>query len=404
MPAFEYKALNPGGREQRGVVEGDTPRQARQALRERGLQPLDITTITEGKQQGGMKHRFNQGLSSTELALMTRQLSTLVRSGIPLEEALGTAARQNDKPRVKRIIMGVRTRVTEGHALEAGLRDFPGAFPELYSATVAAGEKSGHLDTVLDRLADYAEKRQDMQQRLSMALIYPIILTTIAFLVVIGLLTYVVPQVVEVFENLGQELPLLTRSLIAISDFTKSYGLLILIALVIAVVLFARMLRSDTFRYRVHNGLLTLPLLSRLIKGVNTARFARTLSILVASSVPVLDALRISAQVVRNLPMREAIMNASASVREGASINAALESSKLFPPMTLHLIASGESSGKLEIMLERAADQQERELQTLLGTLLALFEPIMILTMGILVLLIVLAILLPIFELNQLVK
>jgi general secretion pathway protein F len=405
MPAFEYKALTSAGREQAGVIEGDTARQARQALRERGLSPLDIKQVAADKTSGNVRQRLSGGgLNATELALMTRQLATLVRSGTPLEESLATVAKQSSKPRIKRIVLAVRARVNEGHTLESGLSEYPAAFPELYRATVSAGEQSGHLDSVLDRLADYAETRQEMQQKINMAMFYPAILTTIAILVAGGLLTYVVPQVVQVFENLGQELPFLTRALIAVSDATKAYGLFVVIAGALGAYLFSRGMRNEAFRTRVHQVLLRLPLISRLIRGLNTARFARTLSILVGSGVPVLDALRIAAQVIPHIPMRQAVLNAAANVREGASINSSLEASGLFPPMTLHLIASGESSGKLQDMLERAAGHQERELQTSISAIMTLFEPVLILVMGVLVLIIVLAILLPIFELNQLVQ
>jgi general secretion pathway protein F len=405
MPAFEYKALTSAGREQAGVIEGDTARQARQALRERGLSPLDIKQVAADKTSGNVRQRLSGGgLNATELALMTRQLATLVRSGTPLEESLATVAKQSSKPRIKRIVLAVRARVNEGHTLESGLSEYPAAFPELYRATVSAGEQSGHLDSVLDRLADYAETRQEMQQKINMAMFYPAILTTIAILVAGGLLTYVVPQVVQVFENLGQELPFLTRALIAVSDATKAYGLFVVIAAALGAYLFSRGMRNEAFRTRVHQVLLRLPLISRLIRGLNTARFARTLSILVGSGVPVLDALRIAAQVIPHIPMRQAVLNAAANVREGASINSSLEASGLFPPMTLHLIASGESSGKLQDMLERAAGHQERELQTSISAIMTLFEPVLILVMGVLVLIIVLAILLPIFELNQLVQ
>jgi general secretion pathway protein F len=404
MPAFEYKALNRTGREQSGVIEGDTARQARQVLRSRGLTPTDLQPVASEKGESRIRRPLARGINATELALFTRQLATLVRSGTPLDEALATTARQNSKPRVKRIIMAVRARVNEGHTLESALSEFPAAFPELYRATVAAGEKSGHLDAVLDRLADYAESRQEMQQRIGTALFYPLILTTMAVLVAGGLLTYVVPQVVQVFEHLGQELPWLTRALIAVSDALKSYGLIGLVVLVALGVGFARAMRHTEFRTRVHRQMLRLPLISRLIRGLNTARFAQTLSILTASGVPVLEALKIAAEVIPNIPMRRAVLDAAANVREGASIHGSLEQSGFFPPMTLHLIASGESSGNLEAMLQRAATQQERELQTLLAALMTLFEPVLILVMGLLVLIIVLAILLPIFELNQLVQ
>jgi general secretion pathway protein F len=404
MPAFEYKALTTAGRQQSGVIEGDTARQARQFLRDRGLNPLEINIVTSDKTEGKVRRGFSRGLKAGELALFTRQLATLVRSGTPLEQALYTTARQSEKGRVKRIVLAVRARVNEGHSLESGLSEFPAAFPELYRATVAAGEKSGHLDEVLDRLADYAERRQEMQQRINMAMFYPAILTTIAILVAGGLLTYVVPQVVQVFEHLGQQLPWLTRALIAVSDALKSYGLIGIIGLALAGYLFSRAMQNAAFRMRVHQQMLHLPLISKVVRGFNTARFARTLSILSASGVPVLEAMRIAAQVIPNLPMKQAVLDAAANVREGASIQSSLDNSGYFPPMTLHLIASGESSGNLENMLERAAEHQERELQTLIGALMTLFEPVLILFMGLLVLIIVLAILLPVFELNQLVK
>lgn len=409
MPAFEYTALKSNGREERGVVEGDTARQVRQVLRDRGLTPLDVAQVNEAKQGmgGGLKGlrtSLRRGMSASQLALFTRQMATLARSGSTLEEALATAARQSEKRHVKSIILGVRARVVEGHTLAAGLGDFPGAFPELYRATVAAGEQSGHLDAVLDRLADYTESRQEMNQKVMMALFYPAILTVMAILVLIGLLGYVVPEVVQVFENIGQELPWLTRALIAVSDAVRAYGVLGAILIALAIFGFNRLLRNETHRTRYHRMLLRLPVIGRLSRSLNTARFARTLSILAASGVPILEALNIAAEVVPNLPMRRAIQSAALRVREGASIQGALDRSGLFPPMTLHLIASGETSGNLEEMLERAATQQERETSTTISVTLGLFEPLLILFMGGVVLIIVLAILLPIFELNQLVQ
>lgn len=405
MPAFEYSALTASGKQESGVLEGDTPRQVRQLLRDRSLTPLDVKPVgTEKSNREKSSLGISRGINATDLALMTRQLATLVRSGSPLEESLATTAKQTEKAHVKRIVVAVRSKVTEGHTLEAAMRDFPAAFPELYRSTIAAGEQSGHLDTVLDRLADYAESRQEMQQRISGALLYPLILTSLAILVAVGLLTYVVPQVTQVFDNLGQQLPLITRVLIATSDASKAYGLYVLIVLVILAFLFANRMRNEKFRHRVHRMMLRLPLIAKLVKGINTARFARTLSILFASGVPALESLRIAAEVIRNLPMRKAVIDAAANVREGASIQASLDRSRLFPPMTLHLIASGESSGNLEEMLERAATHQERELNTTISRLMTLFEPLLILVMGLLVFGIVLAILLPIFELNQLVQ
>lgn len=405
MPAFEYNALDNAGRQKKGVIEGDSPKSARQLLRSRGLTPLDIHTITQqgesDKKQ--LKFSFGRGMSGAELALFTRQLATLLQAGTPLEEALRTSAKQSEKPRVMRTILGVRARVTEGHSLENGMAEFPATFPELYRATVSAGEKSGNLDPVLERLADYTESRQEMQQSVTAALVYPVVLLIICIIVVAGLLTYVVPQVVDVFADLGNELPLPTKILLALSDFLRATWGYWLATIAAGLMTFHYLMKRPVFRAGVHALQLRLPVAGRLIRGFNTARFARTLSILTASGVPVLEALRIASQVMPNLPMKKAVNDAAVNVREGASIHSSLESARYFPPMTLHLIASGEASGNLETMLERAAIQQERELKTIIATTLSLFEPLMIVFMGGLVFMIVLAIMLPLFELNQLV-
>ncbi|NGP54814.1 type II secretion system inner membrane protein GspF [Thioalkalivibrio sp. XN8] len=407
MGAFEYTAVDQGGRQHKGVVEGDTARQVRQLLRDRGLLPTQVNEIMERQRRSAAAGRtsfsLRRGISAGDLALVTRQLATLLRSGMPLEETLLAVGQQAEKPRLKSILLGVRSRVMEGHTLASGLGEFPQAFPEIYRATVAAGEQSGHLDPVLERLADYTENRQQLRQRVSHALIYPIILVSLALLIVSALLVYVVPKVVGVFENTGQELPALTQALIASSDFLREYGVVLLALLGLGVFVFTRLLRRLEFRRRWDRFLLRLPLVGKLTRGVNTARFTRTLSILAGSGVPVLDALRISGDVVGNVPMREAIEETAVRVREGAPLGRSLGASRLFPPMTMHLISSGEASGELENMLERAADNQEREVNSLVGALLSILEPVLILVMGVIVLAIVLAILLPIFQLNQLV-
>ncbi len=405
MGAFEYKALDKSGREKKGVLEGDAPRQVRQQLREQGWIPLDVKEVVQREASNRARPSFLQrGISATDLALITRQIATLVRAGLPLEECLRAVSQQSANQRLQSMLLAVRSRVMEGHTLAAGLSDFKNVFPELYRTTVEAGEQSGHLDRVLERLADYTESRQQMRQKIQLAVFYPAMLTLVAVLVVGGLMTYVVPQVVQVFENIGQDLPGLTRGMIATSDFLRAWGLLLIVSIILAVAGFSYLLRSEAFRRRFHQFLLKLPLVGRIVAGLNTGRFARTLSILTASGVPVLEALRISAQVMSNVPMREAVVEAAARIREGAGIAAALEKSGYFPPMTVHLIASGEASGKLEEMLERAAINQEREIETLIAALLGLFEPMLILVMGAVVLVIVLAILLPIFDLNQLVQ
>jgi general secretion pathway protein F len=405
MGAFEYVALDSSGKEKKGVLEGDTARQVRQQLRDKGWMPVDVQETTARETVGQRrKIRIRRGVSATDLALITRQLATLVRSGLPLEESLQAASQQTDKSRLKSMLLAVRSRVMEGHTLATGLGDFPHVFPELYRTTVSAGEQSGHLEVVLERLADYTESRQQMQQKIQLALFYPVLLTLVAVGVVIGLMTYVVPQVVQVFENIGQELPVLTRTLIAISAFMRNYGLLLLLLVAGAGGIIGWVLSKEGPKRRFHATLLHLPLIGRLERGINAGRFARTFSIVTASGVPVLDGLRIASEVMSNLPMREAVEDVTRKVREGASIHAALEKSGYFPPMMVHLIASGETSGKLEEMLERAAVNQEREIETLIAAVMGLFEPVLILVMGALVLIIVLAILLPIFNLNQLVS
>jgi len=405
MAAFEYIALDAQGRERKGLIEGDTPKHVRQMLREKHLLPVEIQESAERELKQRRARRFmRRGLSTLDLALLTRQLATLLRSGLPLEESLQAVAEQTEKPRVQRIILGVRSKVVEGHPLADGLKDFPSAFPEIYRATVSAGEQSGKLDSVLERLSDYTESRQVMGQQVSNALVYPIVLMVLSFAIVSFLLAYVVPQVVAVFESGHQELPFATRFLIALSDMVRLYWYYGVIVIGLAVWAFRRWLRAPEARLRFHRFLLRVPLLGKLIRGVNTARFSRTFSILTASAVPVLEALRISAEVVNNLPMKQAVEEAALRVREGAPIGKSLAARKVFPPMMIHLISSGESSGELEKMLERAAANQEREMDGLLSTLTNLLGPFMVVFMGAVVMFIVIALLLPIFQLNDLVK
>jgi general secretion pathway protein F len=323
---------------------------------------------------------------------------------MPVEEALLATSQQTEGSRLQGILLGVRARVVEGRTLASAMGEFPHIFPQMFVATVDAGERSGHLDEVLERLADYTESRQDLQRKVQAALYYPIFLVVFAVAVVSFLMVKVVPDVVEVFQSVDARLPLLTRMMLALSDFLQTFfWLLILLAIGGALGLRAA-LRNEASRRRIHRRLLDLPVVGRLVRGVNTARFTRALSIQVGSGVPVLDAMRISAQVITNLPMRECVEEAARRVREGAAVHRALAADKLFPPITLHLIASGEASGQLDKMLERAAQDQEREAETLITAMMALLEPVMILVMAGIVLVIVLAILLPIFDLNQLVK
>ncbi|MDJ0918197.1 MAG: type II secretion system inner membrane protein GspF [Woeseiaceae bacterium] len=405
MGAYEFVALDKSGKESKGLIEGDTPKHVRQLLRERRLTPLQVTEVAKkeaSRQSGGFSLR--RGMSAGELALITRQLASLSQSGLPLEESLLAVSQQNEQPRTKSILLGVRAKVMEGHTLADGLAEFPQAFPDLYRATVAAGEQSGHLDVVLERLADYTESRHELKQRITNAMIYPIALVIMAAAIIGFMLATVVPRIVTVFENTAAELPGLTRGMITLSDFLRNQWFLLIIGIAAAGYGVWWLLQREGPRRRYHRLLLRLPLTSKLTRGINTARFTRTFSILAGSGVPVLEAMKISAAVIENVPMREAVVEASLRVREGGSISRSLETSKLFPPMMIHLIASGEAGGKLEEMLQRSAAGQEREVDGLIAALLGILQPLLIVLMGAIVLTIVLAILLPIFEINNLIQ
>ncbi|MDH3547772.1 MAG: type II secretion system inner membrane protein GspF [Gammaproteobacteria bacterium] len=404
MGAFEYVAMDRAGKQSKGVLEGDTPKHVRQILRDRNLLPVSVAEVAQKEARRQSSFSFRRGISSGELALITRQLASLTQSGLPLEESLLAVAQQNDQPRTKSILLGVRAKVMEGHALADGLSEFPQAFPELYRATVAAGEQSGHLDVVLERLADYTEARQELRQRVTNAMVYPIALVVMAVGIISFMLATVVPKIVNVFENTSAELPGLTTGLIATSDFLRDYWPLLIVGIAAFSWLAWWILQKEGPRRRYHSMLLGMPIVGRLTRGVNTARFTRTLSILAGSGVPILEALKISAEVIENLPMRDAVSEATVRVREGASISKSLAASKLFPPMMIHLVSSGEAGGRLEEMLARSAAGQEREVDGLIAALLGILQPLLIVLMGAIVLTIVLAILLPIFEINNLIR
>ncbi|MFP5350173.1 MAG: type II secretion system inner membrane protein GspF [Gammaproteobacteria bacterium] len=407
MAGFEYQALDARGRAVKGVIDGDAERQVRGLLRERGLTPLAVNPIHEQAKAGapGGQRRFApRGISGTELALLTRQFATLVRAGLTLEECLNALIEQSESNRTRHVLAGVRGRMLEGQSLARSMTAFPQAFPDIYRVMIDAGEQSGRLVEVLERLADYTETRQALRQKVLLAFIYPALVTLVAITVVGLLLVYVVPQVTRVFTNTGQELPMVTRALIAMSDAARATGLFWLIGLVGATVGGAIALRNPAVRFRWHRQLLRLPVVGRLIRGINAARFADTLGILTASGIPLLPALQSAVPVVNNLPMRAAVEEALKQVREGGSLSRSLGKTRLFPPLVVHLIASGEASGRLDAMLQRAAEAQARELENWVKALTALLEPVLILVMGAIVLFIVIAILLPIFEMNQLIK
>lgn len=403
MAAFEYLALDPRGRQQKGLIEADSPRQARQLLRDKQWAPLEVKPARAREDSPRPGLSLGRGLSARDLALLTRQLATLVQAALPIEEALRATAAQSSSAKIKSMLLAVRARVMEGHSLAAALREYPSAFPELYRATVAAGEHAGHLGLVLDQLADYTDQRQQSRQKIQLALLYPVILLVASLAIVSLLLGYVVPDVVKVFVNTGQELPALTRGLIAASNLVKSWGWLIVLVLVVGVLGLRAALRDTAFRRRWDALLLRLPLVGRLSRATNTARFASTLAILTRSGVPLVEALSIAAAVIANLRIRERVVEAAQKVREGTSLTRALEATGEFPPMMLHMIASGEKSGELDQMLARTARNQENDLAAQIALLVGLFEPFMLVFMGAVVLVIVLAILMPILSLNQLV-
>lgn len=404
MAAFAYKAMDANGKSKSGVLEGDNARQIRQQIREQGLIPLELEQVAEQEKKNQASFSlFKAKISAGELALLTRQMATLIESALPIEEALLAVAEQCEKPRHKNMMMAVRSKVVEGHGFAEALSEFPYVFDNLFRAMVAAGEKSGHLDTVLNRLADYTENRERTRNQIIQALVYPLIMMVVAVGVVIMLLVKVVPTIVGQFDQMGQDLPTITNILIAISDGVQNYGVYAAIALAVIIFLIARLLAIPRMRMKYHKKLLRMPFVGRLTRSTNTARFARTLSILTASAVPLLESMRIAGNVLENLHLKEAVKEAASKVKEGSSLRNALEKTKMFPPMMMHMIASGERSGELQQMLARAADNQDREFESTVSISLKIFEPVLIVSMAGVVLFIVLAILMPILALNSLV-
>ena len=399
MPTFDYQARDRQGRTCRGRQEADSPRHARQLLRERGLLPSRVQAASVRNGRG-----LALGLNAADLALLTLQLSTLVQAGLPLEQALKAVAEQSEKRRVSRLLVQVRGRVMEGHSLAAALGTFPRAFPELFCATIAAGERSGHLGHVLEQLAAYTEARQASRQKIQLALVYPALLMTACVAIVGFLLGYVVPDVVRIFVDSGQPLPRLTQAMIAVSHGLRAYGLVLLVVLAGIVIGLRWSLQQTRGRWYWHRLALRIPLVGGVLRAMEAARFASTLAILGKSAVPLVDALEIAAAVIGNVTIRARMADVARSVREGGTLTRGLEAGGDIPPLMLHMIASGESAGELDAMLARAAEQQEKSLAARIALVVSLFEPAMLVVMGGVVLLIVMAILLPILSLNQLVN
>ncbi len=406
MGAYNYRALDTTGKLVKGVIEADSERQVRGQLRSRDLKPVEVIAAASSNKEkavsdwrGWFKPRISQG----DLALLTRQLATLIQSSMPLDEAITATAQQARRAKIKGLVLQVRSRVVEGHTLAYALGDFPQVFNEMYRAMVRAGESAGFLGTVMEQLANYTENRQYTQQKLKMAMVYPVILMLVAVGVISMLMIFVVPQLVGLFARTKAELPALTKALISASYFFSHY-LWITAIIFVAIVVGVRRLLRDPGRKRMwHRLLLKVPFISGLLTAMDTARFASTLSILTSSGVPLLEGLRIAGEVLTNIELREASRRVAASVQEGGSLNRALAQTGLFPPMMVHMVASGEASGELESMLARSALNQERELEMTLGGLMAVMEPAMVVLMAVVVGTIVLAVLLPIIEMNKLV-
>ncbi len=404
MSAFRYEAIDNRGQVVKGVVEVDTARQARAYLRGLDLVPMQIQPVSQEAIAGSAIAWWKKRFSAAQLSLFTRQFSTLLVAGLTVETALSALVEQSENDYAKQVLAGVRAEVLSGQPLARALGHYGKVFPEIYRALVHAGEESGELAKVMLRLADYIENRNALRQKVMLAFLYPAAVSLVASAVITGLLVYVVPQVIGVFRQSHQTLPFLTRALIASSDFLRATGWYWLGGIVLGIWAGRAALSRQKLRYRWHGFLLRLPLVGSLIRGLNTARFANTLAILVGSGVPLLKSLQTGAMIVSNLHLREAIEHSVRLVKEGASLSRALAQSKKFPPILIHLISSGEASGKLAPMLERASQQQAQEMERKTAWLTGLMEPVLIVVMGGVVLLIVLAIMLPIIGMNQLVR
>lgn len=404
MITYNYKAVNNQGKDKSGVIQAESPRHARQLLRKQELVVIHLEAMRESRlKQSGFFASLKKPISSLELALITRQFAILLNSSLSVEQSLNALIEQLDSPMQKSIMMGVRNQVVGGKSLATALRDFPKVFPPVYCSLIHAGEQSGSLATVMTKLADYSDRTRELTSKIMMALLYPIIVSVVAIMMIVALLVWVVPQIVNVFQSSKQALPILTRILIATSDMLRSYGWLILLAIIIIIISFYRALKNHEFKLKFHRQLLQLPIAGRLLINIDVARFTHTLALLLASGVPMIAALRAGRDTISNYMMKNAIDNALKSVQEGVPLATALANQNAFPPVVIHLIASGEKSGQLEHLLEQAGAHQELELSHRSQLLTGILEPALILFMGGIVLLIVIAIMLPILNMNQMV-
>jgi general secretion pathway protein F len=401
MPVFAYTALTATGKTQNGTEQGDSAADIRQFIRQQGWVPI---SVEEFKQQQKKTFSWRRGkqLNKAQLALITRQLATLLEAGMPLDEALSCVAEQQDKPHLNQIVMAIHSKISEGFSLADALSSFPRSFPVIYRTTIAAAEKSGKLDQVLVSLAEYTEKQQKIKRQIQQALVYPCVMALVSFSIVTFLLLNIVPTITQVFVDSQQTLPTATQMLLHITHFLQQDWWLLLLIIIAITVTIARLLRVRRYRYLLDRLLLRIPALGKTIANINSARFARSLGILQAATVPVLDALTAANALVRPLPMRDAVSRAIQHVREGKGIADSLAQCPHFPRMLVHLIHSGEQSGRLADMLHKAAATQEDDVEALIQSALSLFEPLMIVVMGGIVLFIVLAVMLPIFSLDQL--
>jgi len=402
MPSFRYEALDPEGRSRYGSIDAGNPRAARDALRAQGLAPVEVSADAANDSNAGA--RWRRGLSADDVSLVTRQLATLLASGSPLEQALAAVGQQAERPAVKHTLERVRAGVVAGQGLAAAMAAEPQTFSALYRGLVAAGSETGRLAAVLGRLADYLEARQALRQKIGLALFYPTLVAVIAIAVIAALMFYVVPQVVAVFQQSRQTLPWLTRALIGFSAFLRATWWIWLAAIAGIAAAAAGAWRADATRAALQRALMRMPIAGRLLVGLDTARFASTLAILVASGAPLLRALDAASGVVWLIPMRNAARAVSTRVQQGVTLSRALEETEAYPPLLVHLVASGEASGQLPAMLERASAQQEREVERRLAWATALIEPLMIVLLGAIVLVLVMAVMLPIVSMNQLVR